>query len=73
MIIKYYDQLTATQKEKIENITKFYQERHVESAGIVIRQSGTEPIIRIMTESHQSDLAKNLLAEIQVEIENELK
>ena len=61
---KHYGQQVITQKEKIEDITKLYKERYGQEARIVLRSSGTEPIIRLMVESDDSSLAKKLLSEI---------
>ena len=70
---KYYHKFTTLRGEKIEEISKFYQERYAKSVRVVIRQSGTEPIIRLMVESQDADLAQNLLTEMQNKIENEIQ
>ena len=70
---KYYHKFTTLRGEKIEEISKFYQERYAKSVRVVIRQSGTEPIIRLMVESQNADLAQNLLTEMQNKIENEIQ
>lgn len=61
---QHYGHLAIGQKEKIESITKLYQERYEQETRIVMRPSGTEPIIRLMIESVDSNLAKRLLSEI---------
>ena len=70
---KYYNKFANLLGEKIEEISKFYQDQYAQSVRIVIRQSGTEPIVRLMLESKNVDLAKNLLAEIKIKIENEIQ
>ena len=70
---KYYNKFASLLGEKIEEISKFYQDQYTQSVRIVIRQSGTEPIVRLMLESKNVDLAKNLLAEIKIKIENEIQ
>lgn len=70
---KYYHKFTTLRGKKIEEISKFYQERYEKSVRVVIRQSGTEPIIRLMVESQNVDLAQNLLTEMQNKIENEIQ
>jgi len=70
---KYYNKFTTLRGEEIEEISKFYQERYAKKVRVVIRQSGTEPIIRLMVESENIDLAQNLLAEIQSKIENKIQ
>ena len=70
---KYYHKFTTLRGEEIEEISKFYQERYAKKVRVVIRQSGTEPIIRLMVESENIDLAQNLLAEIQSKIENKIQ
>ncbi|WP_316354826.1 phosphoglucosamine mutase [Candidatus Trichorickettsia mobilis] len=70
---KYYGQQNLICKDKIENITRLYQEIYAKEARIIIRKSGTEPIIRLMVESIDPALAKNLLSNIRIEVEKELK
>ncbi|WPY00797.1 Phosphoglucosamine mutase [Candidatus Trichorickettsia mobilis] len=69
---KYYGQQNLICKDRIENITRLYQKIYAKEARIIIRKSGTEPIIRLMVESIDSALAKNLLSNIRIEVEKEL-
>jgi len=65
----HFNQFAADGNEKIKKLAKFYQERYKDDARIIIRPSGTEPIIRLMIESRNETLGKQLLKEIGSEID----
>ena len=65
----HFSQFTASGDEKIKTLARSYQERYKDDARIIIRPSGTEPIIRLMIESKNEALAKRLLKEIEREVE----
>lgn len=65
---KYYGKNLLCQN-KVENIMKLYQERYAKEVRIILRKSGTEPIIRLMVESTNETLAKEILKNIQIEVE----
>ncbi len=64
----HFSQFAAGGNEKIKNLAKSYQDRYKDNARIIIRPSGTEPIIRLMIESKNETLAKQLLKEIEGEV-----
>lgn len=59
-------------KSMIEDIAKSYQERYFEEARIIVRKSGTEPVIRLMIETINLKLGQILLSTIQGEIKKAL-
>ncbi len=59
--------------DKIENIRQSYQQLYEKEARIIIRKSGTEPIIRLMVESINTNLARDILTNIQLTIEENLR
>ncbi len=61
----HFSQFIAAKNSKIKNLANHYQEQYKQDARIIIRPSGTEPIIRLMVESKNELLAKNLLNEIE--------
>lgn len=65
----HFSQFTASGDEKIKTLARSYQERYKDDARIIIRPSGTEPIIRLMIESKNEALAQRLLKEIEREVE----
>jgi phosphoglucosamine mutase len=58
--------------DKIGNIEQSYQKIYDQEARIIVRKSGTEPIIRLMVESMNANLAKDILTNIQNAVEQSL-
>lgn len=57
-------------------ITNFIEEKEVEMNGfgrVLVRTSGTEPIVRVMTEGSDEDMVKRVAEEIADIVEKELK
>lgn len=57
-------------------ITNFIEEKEVEMNGfgrVLVRTSGTEPIVRVMTEGSDEDMVKRVAEEIAEIVEKELK
>lgn len=69
---KYYGQNVIC-PDTVNNVMNSYQERYNNEARILIRKSGTQPIIRLMVESLNKQLAEDILSNIQTEIEQNLK
>ncbi|MCC8417090.1 MAG: hypothetical protein LN588_00830 [Rickettsia endosymbiont of Bryobia graminum] len=69
---KYYEQNVIC-PDTVNNVMNSYQERYNNEARILIRKSGTQPIIRLMVESLNKQLAEDILSNIQTEIEQNLK
>ncbi|MBC2850634.1 phosphoglucosamine mutase [Cetobacterium sp. 8H] len=60
---------------KNENIVKFIEEKEEEMKGlgrVLVRTSGTEPIVRVMVEGKEMELVDRIAKEIAVVVENEL-
>ena len=68
----HFSQFVAAENSKIKDLANSYQERYQQDARIIIRPSGTEPIIRLMIESENKILAESLLKEIQTAIDKEI-
>lgn len=65
---KYYGHNVIC-SHSINNMMSSYQQRYNNEARILIRKSGTQPIIRLMVESSNKKLAESILSNIQIEIE----
>ena len=68
----HFSQFVAAENSKIKDLANSYQECYQQDARIIIRPSGTEPIIRLMIESENKILAESLLKEIQTAIDKEI-
>ncbi|XVN43526.1 MAG: phosphoglucosamine mutase [Candidatus Rickettsia vulgarisii] len=68
---KYYGKNVIC-SDVINDMMNSYQQRYNNEARILVRKSGTQPIIRLMVESLNKQLAGDILSNIQVEIEKNL-
>lgn len=64
------------QWDKNEAITSLIQEKEIEMAGkgrILVRTSGTEPLIRVMVEGEEKDVVSKVVREIAEKVKSELQ
>ena len=60
------------EKEPIKNIIKKYQEELGDNGQILVRASGTEPLIRIMAEGPQQERLEEIASAIAEVVNSEL-
>ncbi len=60
------------EKESIKNIIKKYQEELGDNGQILVRASGTEPLIRIMAEGPQQERLEEIASAIAEVVNSEL-
>jgi len=58
-------------QHKLQQITQKYQEKYPDTR-IILRKSGTEPIIRLMIETDEPDMAKSMILKINEDIDKSI-
>ena len=64
VIVRVADKHSWEEKESIKNIIKKYQEELGDNGQILVRASGTEPLIRIMAEGPQQERLEEIASAI---------
>ena len=69
---KHYEHVSDDKKDisnsTLENLSKEMKEKIGNEGRIIIRKSGTEPLIRVMIETDNQDLSKKILDEIKTSL-----
>ena len=69
---KHYEHVSDDKKDisnsTLENLSKEMKEKIGNEGRIIIRKSGTEPLIRVMIETDNQDLSKEILDEIKASL-----
>ncbi|MCX7100118.1 MAG: phosphoglucosamine mutase [Methylobacter sp.] len=66
--VKTNSKMTAEQNERIQKTVKAVEKNLGDTGRVLLRASGTEPLIRVMVEGQQEDLVKNYAHQIAEEV-----